>query len=142
VSFGHGKVFSGGRGTESWFHIPIPTIVQLDSAPLYLDQFYVFFACEGREAGAIVGIRQVHVWDGSAKVLGYISPTQMAGDWSRPQTVGADSNTWFPRRRGGPEAGQRIRILTGLGISLLGVFEVGGSITFHSAGASWVDSPH
>lgn len=137
VPFGHGRVFSGARGSECWFHVPIPTIAQLEGSPLYLDQFFVFFTCKEGEPGTIVAIRRVHVWDGSARGSMFDLATPMVGNWSTPRTLGANSNTWFPRS----DAGQRIRIFTGLGISLLGTFEGAGIITFHSAGANWVDSP-
>jgi hypothetical protein len=138
---GWGKTFRLGQAKDNWFHIPIPTITQIESSPMYLDQFYVFF--KGEEVGSSVtgGIDEVHVFDGSARVSMHPSPQIMTGDWSSPREVHDRfgvriSNTWFPRRDG-----QRIRFFTGLGISLHAGFILEGNITFFSAGASWVDSP-
>lgn len=139
---GWGKTFRLRDAGENWFHIPIPTVAQIEGSPLYLDQFYVFFQGEERAGGSVTGgIDVVDVYDGSAKIASLPSPEIMTGDWSNPREerdrFGVKiSNTWLPRA---PD-GSRFHIYTGLGISLHAAFILEGNITFFSAGASWVDS--
>jgi len=81
----------------------------------------------------------LHLYDGSARLAAWTFPT-MEGDSSFPRstTLPSDetiSNTFFPR----VHFTQRLHINTALSISVKAQFWVEGNITFHSAGANWVD---
>ena len=134
---GWGKTFRLPGGNRSnWFHLSIPSVANLDGANMYLDQFYIFFQTPRFAEG---GITELHLYDGSARLAAWNFPT-MQGDWSWPHTLTLPSdetlsNTFFPRRH----FTQRLHIYTALSISVKAQFLLEGNITFHSAGASWVD---
>lgn len=143
MPFGWGKTFRIASGRGTWFHLAIPSVAHLQDRPLFLDQFFVFFSTEIRDGRFTTQISDVHAWDGSARIFTFRPPQPYAGDWSAPREVTDSSgftfgNTWLPRRR---ETLERFPMNTALGISLNAGSILEGNITFHSAGAGFVDAP-
>ncbi len=144
---GEGKVFRGASAKDSWFRLPVPTVDWLNEARLYLDDCFVLFDAPFRADGAVsAAVDQIHIWDGSARIFTFNPPNVLAGDWKNPREATNEhgvrfGNGWAPRIRAGAQQGQRFFIHTGLGISLHVFWAMEGNITFHSAGARWVDTP-
>lgn len=147
--------------SDTWFHIPIPTISWLPragavSGRAFLDSFCVLFRLENN-----CSVTGIQAWDGGhnrffmAPVPNTIADQQMTGDWTAyGQVLDAAhasgrrtmTNLFTPRESnpaGGPE--QRHAMLFGLGISVKVKFDGNGSphprIVFFGAGASWHDVP-
>ena len=145
-----------GAGIESdtWFHIPVPTVSWLPttlrggpSGRAFLDNFCVLFRTENCTVSAI------HAWDGGQSRF-YVAPIpnisaaqQMSGDWSQygrtlepSQTTDRIrmSNLFTPRTNSARHA-----MLFGLGISVKVNFgNIGPNpkrIIFLGAGANWHD---
>jgi len=141
--------------SDTWFHIPIPTlnVLTLPGVPLpssgriFLDNFFVLFeAVNCRVAG-------IHAWDNRDGFFRAPLPTMvadegMSGDWSVwGRTVTNDrgrtlTNIWRPRNG----SGGRHAMMLGLGISIFVDFSGGPDsparrITFFGAGADWADRP-
>ena len=143
-NFGWGKQFIVPHVPAAeficWFHFPVPTPQFMNSSRLFLDSLFFFF-----NSDKAVAIDQIHLWDGSARVWEH-SMAFMFGDWKNPRTV-RDSegrvggNSLNPRQMAGTDIGDRIEFHTGMGISLKALVTSAGQITFHSAGAAWVDTP-
>ena len=137
--------------SDTWFHIPIPTVSWLPdsrgaSSRAFLDSFCVMFNLENCSVNAI------HAWDGghnrffTAAVPNTVADQQMTGDWSgwgrtleASQTSGRVrmTNLFAPR-----ENGLRHAMLFGLGVSVRVNF-AGGSgrkrVVFFGAAAVWHD---
>jgi len=144
---GPGKTFRVGGGRSNWFHIPIPSVSRIEGSDMYLDQCYAFWSSELRPDGSVTGgIQEIHFWDGTARIARRLNPFLMTGDWSHPreQPDGRGlpfGNTWYPHYTTEAGVDTRFHIYTGFGISLRAEFYFDGNITFHSAGATWVDYP-
>lgn len=104
MPFGWGKTFRIATGRGTWFHVPIPSVAQLDDRAMFIDQFFLFFTTELRGDAFTTQIADVHAWDGSARIFTFRPPQPYAGDWSNPREVTDSSgftfgNTWKPRHR-------------------------------------------
>jgi len=138
--------------SDTWFHIPVPTISWLTNSKggngrAFLDSFGVMFRLENCSVTAI------HAWDGGhhrffmAPVPNTIADQQMTGDWSNWGRVLAHSQTsgrvrmtnlFAPR-----ENGARHAMLNGLGISIRVNFAAGSGarrVIFFGASALWHDT--
>ena len=148
------------QDSDTWFHIPIPTMSWLptssgggSSGRAFLDNFCVLFRLENCQVTA------VHAWDGAnsrffvAGVPNIIADQQMTGDWSaygttlEPfQTSGRVrmSNLFTPRETDSGGRSVRHAMLFGLGISVQVDFTTGPHpkrVIFLGAGANWHDVP-
>jgi hypothetical protein len=143
LASGGGRTFriSGSPLLDTWFCIPVPTITILADRPMFLDNFFLFFTSDSLSTGdpVTVEIRVIQIWDGNAMLFSWEPPfTAFSGDWSFPRQEGEASNTFFPRI---PGSDLRFGINTGLSFRVAATSEFGsGNVTFHSAGATWIDS--
>lgn len=141
-SFGWGKQFSfplvPAAAFICWFHFPVPAPQLLNGSRLFLDSVSFFFNSDN-----VIAINEIHLWDGSTRVWEHSMP-EMFGDWRNPRTINVQGrfagNNLNPRQMRGTAIGDRIEFNNGLGISLRAFVSNIGQITFHSAGAAWVDA--
>jgi hypothetical protein len=135
------------QNSDTWFHIPVPTVSWLPttvgggpSGRAFLDNFCVLFRAEN------CSVTEIHVWDGGQKRLAEIVDLQMTGDWtaygaSRTSGGVTMKNLFTIREQGLSARTVRHAMLFGLGISLKVNFNGPHPrrIVFLGAGASWHD---
>lgn len=105
--FGWGADMSIKPGKSSWFHISVPTPVIVNNVRTHLQRIFLLFDAQGGS------IRNVHVYDGSAKVQEF-NGLSLQGE----HRIGLDAQNTF-------NLSAQHTVQFGIGISFLFVADIG-----------------
>lgn len=127
---GFGALWYSGEGVgQMWFHAPIPTFTVMSSVRVLLEDVFIFFQTNGD-----CFMSHLDVWDGP-NLINKFPSLHISGDHRVDPVPGENA---FQVRDAGTGAIHTMNF--GLNLSMSIDFKSGSSITFSSAGASFITS--
>lgn len=130
--------FAVKPGKDVWFHFPLPTVVERDGKPLYLDSVSLLWETDG---SAMLG--WICLQHGGLERLALTERMAEPASVPLPHEVAEEDRKYFPvSHRRLTEIALEPRLPLRFGVQLcvmVGGGESGGTARFHGAGAAFSD---